>query len=136
VLIITRFAGATKYADLPLGPVPASDRLGRFGVTGGSSLLARQAVQLGGQFGPFRERTAMLTTNQVLDLYFLDTRCMLIEIAALLDRYDRAAASGGENPAAGVDRLDRIYQALTLLAERDTTANRSERLLNLFSDLP
>ncbi len=36
----------------------------------------------------------------------------------------------------GVDRLDRIYQALTLLAERETTANRSERLLNLFSDLP
>ena len=34
----------------------------------------------------------------------------------------------------GVDRLDRIYQALTLLGERETTADRSERLLNLFSD--
>ena len=68
-------------------------------------------------------------------MYFLDTRCMLIEIAALLDRYDRAAQDASGKMPAGVDRLDRIYQALTLLAERETTANRSERLLNLFSDL-
>jgi hypothetical protein len=78
----------------------------------------------------------MLTANKVLDLYFLDARCMLIEIAALLDRYDRSAASEDRGAAPGADRLDRIYQALTLLAERETTANRSERLLNLFSDLP
>lgn len=76
----------------------------------------------------------MLTAKQVLDNYYLDTRCMLIEIAALLDRYDRAVTTGGEEAVAGVDRLDRIYQALTLLAERETTSNRSERLLNLFSD--
>ncbi len=76
----------------------------------------------------------MLTAKQVLDNYYLDTRCMLIEIAALLDRYDRAVATGGDEAVAGVDRLDRIYQALTLLAERETTSNRSERLLNLFSD--
>jgi hypothetical protein len=76
----------------------------------------------------------MLTAKQVLDNYYLDTRCMLIEIAALLDRYDRAAAKGGDEAVAGVDRLDRIYQALTLLAERETTSNRGERLLNLFSD--
>jgi hypothetical protein len=76
----------------------------------------------------------MLTAKQVLDNYYLDTRCMLIEIAALLDRYDRAATKGGDEAVAGVDRLDRIYQALTLLAERETTSNRSERLLKLFSD--
>jgi hypothetical protein len=85
---------------------------------------------------PNEERVDMLTAKQVLDQYFLDTRCMLIEIAALLDRYDRAAAAGDEQAVAGVDRLDQIYQALTLLAERETTAKRSERLLNLFSDLP
>jgi hypothetical protein len=78
----------------------------------------------------------MLTAEKVLDLYFLDTRCMLIEIAALLDRYDRAVQNESGAMPAGVDRLDRIYQALTLLAERETTANRSERLLNLFSDRP
>lgn len=78
----------------------------------------------------------MLTAEKVLDLYFLDARCMLIEIAALLDRYDRAAQLAQGALPIGVDRLDRIYQALTLLAERESTANRSERLLNLFSDLP
>ncbi len=78
----------------------------------------------------------MLTADKVLDLYFLDTRCMLIEIAALLDRYDRAAQAEPDAPAPDADRLDRIYQALTLLAERDTAPDRSERLLNLFSDLP
>ena len=76
----------------------------------------------------------MLTAEKVLDNYFLDTRCMLIEIAALLDRYDRAAQAPPGVMPIGVDRLDRIYQALTLLGERETTANRSERLLNLFSD--
>ena len=78
----------------------------------------------------------MLTAEKVLDLYFLDARCMLIEIAALLDRYDRAVQNESGTMPTSVDRLDRIYQALTLLAERETTANRSERLLNLFSDLP
>ncbi len=74
----------------------------------------------------------MLTPEKVLDNYYLDARCMLLEIAATLDRYDRAAQQGtiGED-----DRLDQIYQGLTLLAERETTPNRSERLLNLFSDL-
>ena len=75
----------------------------------------------------------MLTPDGVLDNYFLDTRCMLIEIASTLDRYDRAAEQSGATNAD--DRLDQIYQALTLLAERETTSNRGERLLNLFSEL-
>ncbi len=74
----------------------------------------------------------MLTPEKVLDHYYLDTRCMLIEIAAMLDRYDRAAQQGTTD---GDDRLDQIYQSLTLLAEREATSDRSERLLNLFSDL-
>ncbi len=31
--------------------------------------------------------------------------------------------------------FERIYQSLALLAEKETTADRAERLLNLFSDL-
>ncbi len=73
----------------------------------------------------------MLTPEKVLDNYYLDARCMLLEIAATLDRYDRAAQQGA---ASEDDRLDQVYQALTLLAERETTPNRGERLLNLFSD--
>ena len=77
----------------------------------------------------------MLTAEKVLDSYYLDTRCMLIEIAALLDRFDRAVEREPGCGASRDDRLDRVYQALTLLAERETESNRSERLLNLFSDL-
>lgn len=77
----------------------------------------------------------MLTAEKVLDRYFLDTRCSLIEIAALLDRYDRSARREGGAPPEVDDRLDRIYQALTLLADREAKSDRSERLLNLFSDL-
>lgn len=76
----------------------------------------------------------MLTAEQVLDHYFLDARCMVIELAALLDRFDRAAEAQAGDVPAGIDRLDRIYQALTLLAERETTPHRCERLLHLFSD--
>ena len=42
----------------------------------------------------------MLTAEKVLDNYYLDTRCMLIEIAALLDRFDRAATAGPGRPRA------------------------------------
>ncbi len=31
-----------------------------------------------------------MTRQQVLDLYFLDARCKLIDVAAFLDRVDRA----------------------------------------------
>ena len=44
----------------------------------------------GGQNYEETGRNAMLKPSQVLDNYYLDTRCMLIEIAATLDRYDRA----------------------------------------------
>ena len=77
----------------------------------------------------------MLSTGEVLETYFLDTRCMLLEIAATLDRLDRAAAAGlGELPEAA-PRLQKIRQSLALLAETETTPDRAERLLNLFSDL-
>ena len=75
----------------------------------------------------------MLTAQRVLDDYFLDTRCMLIEIAATLDRYDRAVAHS-EDSCAEDFRLRVIYDALTLLAQRDLPPERSRRLLDLFSE--
>jgi hypothetical protein len=76
----------------------------------------------------------MLNADQVLDRYFLDTRCMLVEIAATLDRYDAAlkrgaAAAGTDNP-----RLEKLYQSLGILADRGAGPNRAEQLLALFSD--
>lgn len=74
----------------------------------------------------------MLTAPQVLDNYYLDARCMLLEIAATLDRFDRAA--GSDEDACHDPRLDRLYEALQVLADRTAPPDRSERLLLLFSD--
>jgi len=81
----------------------------------------------------------MQTADQVLDAYFLDSRCMLIEIAAVLDRYDaalqRAGAPAGDSPAGdSPPRLEKLYQSLALLADRKAGGNRAEQLLRVFSD--
>ena len=75
----------------------------------------------------------MLSAQRVLDEYFLDTRCMLLEIAATLDRYD---ASAGRDGAQGeIDpRLAGIREALDMLADREAQTDRTEKLLRLFSD--
>lgn len=75
----------------------------------------------------------MLSAKQVLDRYYLDVRCMMIEIGAMLDRHDRGADSKSNGQA--VDgRLKRIFDALELLADRHATPDRSERLLKLFTE--
>lgn len=74
----------------------------------------------------------MQTAEQVLDRYFLESRCMLIEVAAMLDRHDRA--NGEESGDATDPRLEKVYQALSILAARNAASNRAERLLMLFSD--
>lgn len=70
-----------------------------------------------------------MTRQQVLDLYFLDARHKLIEIAAFLDRVERAEGEADFRLAA----LQRALQALpawkeqraaqTLLAFSDPTAD-------------
>lgn len=70
----------------------------------------------------------MLTAEQVLEQYYLESRCQLIEVAAMLDRYDRAG--GPEND----DRVNLLYQTLELLADRNAGGNRAEQVLNLFTD--
>jgi hypothetical protein len=75
----------------------------------------------------------MLTANEVLSTYFLETRCQLLEIGAMLDRLDRAGDATADLAADAP--LAKIYRSLALLAERQTTPDRAERLLNLFSDL-
>ena len=37
----------------------------------------------------FRGESKMLTAGEVVDTYFLEVRCALLELAATLDRYDR-----------------------------------------------
>lgn len=76
----------------------------------------------------------MLTAKQVLDEHFLDARCMLLEIAATLDRRDAASERAGAATDVGDPRLERLYQSLRILADRAAGPNRAEQLLILFSD--
>lgn len=68
---------------------------------------------------------ATLTRQEVLDLYFMDARCKLIEIAAFLDRVDRA-------PGDPDFRLGALQAALKHLTESEV--GRAERVLLSLSD--
>jgi hypothetical protein len=69
-----------------------------------------------------------LPATKVLDSYYLEARCKLLEIAAILDRIDRG--SGGraleDDP-----RLGKVRQAIEELLE--TSAGRAERIQRVFS---
>ncbi len=52
--------------------------------------------------------------TEVLDRDFLEARCKILELAATLDRIDRAPARHGEHPDS---RLGQLRQALEALVE-------------------
>ncbi len=59
-----------------------------------------------------------MTRQQVLDLYFMDARCKLIELAAFLDRVEK---SEGEADF----RLDAIREAIPILLSAEGERARS-----------
>jgi len=63
--------------------------------------------------------------QQVLDLYFMDARCKLIELAAFLDRVDRAEGDADF-------RLGAFREALQHLAEGEP--RRAENVMRTLSD--
>ena len=67
----------------------------------------------------------MMTRQQVLDLYFLEARHKLVELAAFLDRVERARGAGDF-------RLAGFRRALTELNGRKR--QRAKRVLLAFSD--
>jgi hypothetical protein len=69
---------------------------------------------------------APLNRQQMLDLYFLDARCKLIEIAAFLDRIHRA-------PGEADFRWSAFVTALGQLESKEP--DRAEGVLRAFSDL-
>ena len=69
------------------------------------------------------------TASELLDLYFLDMRCALLETAATLDRIER---SEGGSDAFGDPRLKNIREACDLL--KNIRGNRATEFLTLFSD--
>ncbi len=69
------------------------------------------------------------TAQELLDMYFLDIRCALLETAATFDRLER---SQGGNEVFNDPRLQNIMQALDLL--KNTKLNRAEKFQVLFSE--
>jgi len=74
----------------------------------------------------------MLTPQQVIDSEYLESRCALIEIAAMLDRYD-IATQRHEVVAERTEKLECLREAFVLLADAKSSSNRAERLLQLFA---
>lgn len=72
----------------------------------------------------------MLTPQQVIDQYFLDHRCALVELAGFLDRYDAAVKRHGEPEDAG--RLELIHEALEALRQPTPKEGHAASLLRLF----
>jgi hypothetical protein len=66
------------------------------------------------------------TATQVLDREFLSIRCRLLDLAAGLDRVDRADGQVAEDP-----RWRQLQQAIGFIATPD--GNRAERVQMTFS---
>lgn len=74
----------------------------------------------------------MLTPQQIIGTYYLESRCALLEIAAMLDRHDAAAQRTG-TLAENAEKLTCLRNALALLADPAASTDRAERLLHLFA---
>ena len=72
--------------------------------------------------------TCPLSRAQVIQQYFLEHRAKLLDIAAFLDRLDRAAAPDGR----GDVRVRALRRAIPLLV--DGQGDRVRRILELLSD--
>jgi hypothetical protein len=68
-----------------------------------------------------------MTRQQVLDLYFMENRAKLIDLAAFLDRLDRAS---GEPDF----RLAAFRQALSHLSDPSPKTERAKNVLLALSD--
>ena len=77
-----------------------------------------------------RRESSSLSATQVVDRYFLEHRAKLIDIAAFLDRVDRAA--GGAAARSEDFRMVQFREALASLS--DDGRQRAKRVLEIFSD--
>lgn len=75
----------------------------------------------------------MLTGPQILDRYFPEVRARLIEVAAVMDRLNRANEHSGTTTVDD-ERLAMLHESLQVLAENSTRPNKAERIQMIFSD--
>ena len=69
-----------------------------------------------------------MTRTEIVDLYFLEHRARLLDVAAFLDRYDRGRDDTGEDDL----RMTAYREAIALLL--DGSGDRTARILALMSD--
>ena len=69
-----------------------------------------------------------LTSTAALDSFFLEARCKILDLAAILDRIDRGQ---GSNSVRDDPRLARLRAALEVL--QDESPARAERVQQVFS---
>ena len=72
--------------------------------------------------------TCPASRSKIVDLYFMEHRAKLIDIAAFLDRLDRT----GNDTAQDDFRIEAFRQALAIVSDDQT--HRAKRILDLFSD--
>ncbi len=71
------------------------------------------------------------TARQVLERHFLELRARILEVAACLDRIDRADPDGS---AGGDPRLEQLRAGIEILQTPPPARDRAERVQLLFSD--
>lgn len=76
-------------------------------------------------------RPPPISRQHVIDLYFIEHRGKLLDLAAFLDRIDRAAPASGA-PASHDHRMTAFNRALAILATPGP--DRTRRILELWSD--
>jgi hypothetical protein len=69
-----------------------------------------------------------LPAGKTLEAYFLEARCKILDLAAILDRIGRGKDSAATD---GDPRLKRIADALEVL--QDASGGRAERVQQIFS---
>ena len=72
--------------------------------------------------------TCPAARSKIVDLYFMEHRAKLIDIAAFLDRFDRAEVDSQDEDF----RIKAIRSAIEILG--DNKQNRAKRILELLSD--
>ncbi|TWU49681.1 hypothetical protein [Rubripirellula reticaptiva] len=71
------------------------------------------------------------TADQILEESFLDVRAKLLEVAATLDRIDRAAEQTSDLSSAQFDRRAQVNAAIEICGS--DSPRRAEQLQQLFS---
>ncbi len=77
----------------------------------------------------------MLSPQKTLDTYYLEARRDLLEVAAMLDRYDQAVKRDGSQ-AQDESKRQSLLDAMELLSKPEhPDANRAEQLLVHFAKI-